>query len=211
MYSMMCDPFTPISVLQRVRVVHSWVKLHDLPCNIREQQFRMVRKILHTNTLNTLNTLNMFICMSCIADNRVVLDSKMRVMADGAMACTNCKKMDTVIRINTLGRIVEIKKNNFYYCLFCMRVHVWSSTGCEFHSCELSAKTLTRPVVARCCHYCSRTNGIETVSILDDELGVMQDISLCPRHLPQEHRLKYVDNLHDLRKSVKEKLNRLHV
>lgn len=211
MYGMMLCPGTPIAVFQRVRLVQSWVKLHDLPCNIREEQFRMVRNTLHTNTLNTLNTLNMYVCMACVSENRVVLDSKMRVMADGSMACTNCKQLDTVLRINTLGRIVEVKKTNFYYCLFCMRVHVWAATGCEFHTCSLSTKALVAPPVVRNCHYCARTNSIETVSILDDEMGVMQEISLCARHMPHEQRLKYVDNLHQLRQAVKDKLNRVQV
>jgi len=173
---------------------------------------RGAEQALHEDTLNTLNTIYMHICLVCVVNCRVSLDIKMRVMANGTTGCTTCHNIGTVVRICTLGRIVRVRDSAFYFCSCCMRVHAWTASGCEFQPCERAQRP--RGAVAppgRSCYFCARTNNIEAVSVLDDEHGVMQELSLCGRHMPFEQRMKYVENLDQLRQAVRDKLNRVHV
>ena len=143
--------------------------------------------------------------------NRVCLDVKMRIMADGSTSCTTCQHAGTVVRICTLGRIVRVRDTAFYFCVCCMRVHQWTATGCEFEACTRARRLRAASAApsGRSCYFCARSNNVETVRVLDDEHGVMQELSLCGRHMPFEQRMKYVENLHQLRVAVHDKVHRV--
>jgi len=186
--------------------IQSWVSIFELPRNIRKTQLQIVSKILHDDTVNTIQTLFMHICMACVVNDRICLDTKMRVMANGRATCTTCSQHQCVVRIYVLGRVVRIKQNAFYYCSACMRVHAWRATGCEFSHCHLhQAKKITQPRV-KCCAFCTRTNNLEALSVLDDERAILQQIFICNRHMPSQHVLPYIDNLQGLKTAVTEKI-----
>ena len=115
------------------------------------------------------------------------------------------------MRVCTLGRIVRVRDSAFYFCVTCMRVHAWRATGCEFAGCVLDRRPAAVAAPSRSCYFCARTNAIETVLVLNDERGVMQEVNLCMRHMPFEQRMKYVDNLHQLRQAVRDRVNRVQV
>jgi len=183
------------------------VHIYELPENIRAVQVTAVRRTLHHDTINTIKTIYMHICMACVANNRICLDTKMRMMADGRASCTSCLNQGCVVSVCVFGRIVRIKQSSFFYCPTCMRVHAWKSTGSEFTYCPLKLAKTTTPAPSKCCRYCTRTNSIETISVLDDEKAAIQEVMLCSRHMPLEHSIPYIDNLHCLRLAVKEKIS----
>jgi len=208
-YTVLAHPALSIAEAHRVKTVHDYVGLHELPSNIRRAQIAKIRKILHNDTLNTINTISMKICMKCVLGGRVVLDPVMRVMASGQSSCTVCKHDSRVVSICTVGRIVRIHCTSFYYCVFCMRVHLWRSTGTEFMCCALAAARPRALSPLACCVCGVKSNTVACIRVLDDELGVMQDVPLCHRHMPQEHVLRWVDNLAQLRDAVARKYTKL--
>ena len=209
-YTMLANPSIGIVDANKIKVLHEYIGLHDLPSNIRQAQIATIKNILHNDTLNTINTISMKICMKCVINKRVVLDAQMRVMASGQAYCTTCKNDSFVVSICTIGRIVRVHTTSFYYCIYCMRVHEWKSSGTEFMKCEFSLRK-TKTCIALSCCFCSvKSNTVASTPILDDELGVIQHVALCHRHMPQDHVLRWVDNIEELRIAVHSKYNKVN-
>jgi len=209
-YAMLATPCLKLPGAYRIKQIHDFIGLYQLPYNIRHAQLTKIKNIIHNDTLNALSTMSMKICLTCVSRNRVCLDPGMRVMANGRASCTVCKDHSCVVGICTVGRIVRIRDTSFYYCIYCMRVHTWKSLGTEFSGCEsaVSARQPLAPV--RSCHFCAKINSVNTIRVLDDELGVIQEVPLCQRHMPMEHALRWVDNLEHLRVAVSAKLQRVN-
>jgi len=205
-YFMFASPGMDLRRAHRIQQIHAAVRIHELPANLRSGQLAAVRRKMHVDTVNTIKTLYMYICMRCVLNNRVCLDTKMRVMADGRATCTTCLETECMVRVCVLGRIVRVGHCFFFYCATCMRVHTWKSSGSEFTQCRVPLARESAPAVAKCCCYCSRTTAIDTIRVLDDELGVIQEVMLCSRHMPHEHILPLIDNMHSLRSAVLEKV-----
>jgi len=128
-------------------------------------------------------------------NKRVVLDAQMRVMASGQAYCTTCKNDSFVDSICTIGRIVRVHTKSFYYCIFCMRVHEWKSSGTEFMKCVFAVPKTKTCLPLLCCFCSVKSNTVASTPILDDELEVIQHVALCHRHMPQDHVLRWVDNV----------------
>ena len=209
-YTMLATPSIGIVEATQIKVLHEYIGLHSLPSNIRHAQIAKIKNVFHNDTLNTINTISMKICMRCVINKRVVLDPQMRVMASGHSCCTTCKHESFVVSICTVGRIVRVHTTSFYYCIFCMRVHLWKSTGNEFMQCAFAVAKKKTPIPLSCCFCNVKSNTVSSIPILDDELGVIQNIPLCHRHMPQEHVLRWVDNIEELRIAVHNKYNKVN-
>ena len=66
-------------------------------------------------------------------------------------------------------------------------------------------------VAGKSCHVCSRSTGVTRTQVLDDKLGVMQEVVLCVRHRPLAFQEASVYNLYSLRKAIIYKLNQYRV
>lgn len=208
-YSLKFDANCDLFLSYQCKQIQSWITLHSLPKNITQKQVEVICHHVHQDTVNVMTSIYLHICLSCVANNVTNLDTKMRVMANGSLSCTNCMHGRCVVSISCVGRIVSIRSKKFYYCHQCLRVHVWNSKGTEFHSCEFGSHKVDHTQKIKSCQYCTRSNTVETINILDDKLGVLQEVALCAKHMPLQHRIKYIDNLESLRIEVSNKIKKV--
>jgi len=136
-----------------------------------------------------------------------VLNKKMRVVSDNRCFCSECDDDAYVVRVCTLGRIVKVRAQFYYFCSFCCSTHEWLSTGHEFSSCSRTATRVQPAACAKCC-LCTRSTSLSPWQVLDDALGVQRDLMLCPKHRPLAHQESSVYNIQTLRLAVLHKVNR---
>ena len=201
--------WTTVNNIQRI---HQMINVTVLPRNIVQQQAEYVLRTFHTNSSSLYNCLWLNICLRCVCDNaRFTRNTKMRIMSSGESFCSVCRSNSLVVPISALGKIIEIQSVRFYYCVFCTCIHEWKATGYEFMACATQGEHVVSSVAGKSCHVCSRSTGVTRTQVLDDKLGVMQEVVLCVRHRPLAFQEASVYNLYSLRKAIIYKLNRYRV
>ena len=178
--------------VMRAHAVQDIVQIYALPFNAVYEQSLSLRRHVKTNTVAAVNACFMYVCLQCTNN---VPDKSLRTGTRGAVVCGSCQEEDYIVKINLLGRIVSIHTHKFYLCPFCVRVHRWTGTGHELTSCSICIPT---HIEEKGCRICTHTNSSNSVHVLDSHLGAMQRITLCNRHMPYEHQLRYVHDIESL-------------
>ena len=149
----------------------------------------------------------LFVSLRCAcASNKFVLNKKMRIMSNGRCFCSECDNDQCVLRVCTLGRIVKVHSQFFYFCCFCCSTHEWTSLGHEFNNCSRALCEVPTASPPRCC-LCVHGTSLSPWQVLDDSLGVLRDVLLCPKHRPLAHQQSSVYNVQTLRLALLHKLN----
>ena len=192
----------------KIQGIHQVVTTTSLPDNILRMQARHLAKISLVNSNCLLQSTMLFVCMRCACSaGKFVLNKKMRVVSDDRCFCSECDDDAYVVRVCTLGRIVKVRAQFYYFCSFCCSTHEWLSTGHEFSSCSRTATRVQPAACAKCC-LCTRSTSLSPWQVLDDALGVQRDLMLCPKHRPLAHQESSVYNIQTLRLAVLHKVNR---
>lgn len=195
-----------IDILQRIRVIHNTIKWHSLPQNVVRQQCVALHKALFQDTNIHARSCFLHQCLKChFVHGCGKLSGQLRTDSDGQVSCCACASSDTMVRVNVLGRIVQLYDKKFYFCHFCLSVHRWTSCGQEFTCCNHKQKQIAiRP---RQCLLCARVHNLHDMAVLDDYLGVKQTFLLCGRHMPWSHQLNGIYNFETLNKAVQFKMS----
>jgi hypothetical protein len=194
-----------------VQRIHGVVSVHSLPANLMRMQARHLADVCRVNSNCISQSTLLFVCLKCACgQTKFALNKKMRVMSDGQCFCTHCDSSEHMLRVCTLGRIVQVRTQNFYFCTFCCSTHEWAANGHEFTHCARTVCTGSAAPPAKCC-ICARNSSVSAWSVLDDKLGVLRDVHLCPRHKPLAHQESAVYNIQTLRAAMLHKLNRYRV
>ena len=194
-----------------VQRIHEVVRVTFLPANLMRMQARHLAEVCRVNSNCISQGTLLFVCLRCACGpSKFVLNKKMRVMSDGQCYCTECDSSTWVLRICTLGRIVQVRTQCFYFCRFCCGTHEWGANGHEFTHCARAASCQHAPAPPRCC-ICARSNSLATWPVLDDKMGMLRQLPLCPKHKPLAHQQHAVYNIQTLRQAVLHKLNRYSV
>jgi len=166
---------------------------------LKKRQTASLRKMCANNTIMATHSLYCYVCFGCI-DTFTQLDSKMRLHDGRHVHCQHCNSHQHVVRINCFHSIVSIKHIKYFWCPFCRVVHKWPASGYELHRCDLQEhpQVHTKSV----CAVCSKNMNIETFSLLDRTLGIMQTVSLCFKHRPWPHQMPYVYDIASFRDAV---------
>ena len=197
--------------IHHVQNIQGVIEVKSLPLNLLRMQARHVAKMCSTNSTCIQQGMFLFVCLRCACNSvKFVLNKKMRIMSDGQCCCPECDDSTHVVRICTLGRIVKVRSLFFYYCSFCCSTHEWNANGHEFSSCDRVLSHTATGKVRTCC-MCARSTSITPWSVLDDGVGVIRDLFLCPKHRPLAHQQKSVYNIQSLRLAVLHKMNRYKV
>jgi hypothetical protein len=101
---------------------------------------------------------------------------------------------------DTLGHLVKVYSDYYYFCVDCSRVHCWCGTGSELSSCPWKEQ---KNHMHRNCAVCSRTQMLSCVSVFDKSLGIMQSLFLCSKHCPPQVHMGCVHDLCALRRLIK--------
>lgn len=194
-----------IDAVSLAETIRDTIKVHVLPHNIVQEQCVKLHRALAHDTIVFFHSIFLYQCLRCRSNlSSGKTNSRLRTDAAGCVSCCVCKSHDSVVRINVLGRIVEVFEQKFYFCHFCMGVHRWMGTGREFSKCTLHEPVKKSP--PRQCKLCPRVHNLQEMCVLDDTLGIRQCFFLCGRHMPLSHQQHLIYNFETLNKSIEFKM-----
>ncbi len=185
--------------LVELQTIQSLVTREALVLELQELQTASLKRVWAENTVMATKSLHCYVCFGCI-DAFTQLDRKMRVHDGRVVHCQTCNSHRHIIRINCFHSVVRIKDVKYFWCPFCRVVHTWPASGHEMHRCDLHD---AQPARTKCvCLVCRKNVNIETFSLLDRRLGIMQTVSACFKHRPWPHQMPYVYDLASFRDAV---------
>jgi hypothetical protein len=187
---------TQLLALKRIQRI---VTRDAFVCEMQALQTASLRSLCTESTLMATKSLFCYVCLGCI-DAFTQLDRKMRLHDGEHVHCQTCNSHEHVVRINCLHAIVSIKDTKYFWCPFCRVVHKWSASGFEMHRCDVQPEVCTQS--KRACFVCRKNMNVETFTLLDRRLGVMQTASLCFKHRPWPHQMPYVYDIVSFRDAV---------
>jgi len=197
--------------LLQVQRIHGVVSTAPLPANVLRMQAQHIVRASQVNSNCLPQSTMLFVCLRCAcASSKFVLNKKMRIMSDGSCFCPVCDDDQFVLRVCSLGRMVKVHSQFFYFCCFCCSTHEWFASGHEFGSCCRARCEAPAASPPRCV-MCARTTSLSPWEVLDDGIGMLRDVMLCPKHRPLAHQQDSVYNIQTLRLAVLHKLNRYRV
>ena len=171
------------------------VRKYALPVLMQQKQFsEMQTQALNNSTIVQRSLLH--VCLRC-NQQHVATSNNMRINFMLAPMCVRCNSSEFVFVADTLGHLVRVFRQYYYFCSICHRVHAWAGVGNEFFTC-IHARPEPR---RRHCAVCFRTMHLTPKSIFDKRLGVMQSFFLCGKHCPPT--TAYAHDLTSLRRLVK--------
>ena len=181
--------------------IRSQVRYSVLPQNVVQAQISALRKAMMRDSVKYASSFYMHVCVQCLQNKGNRSKQMLRTNSKQQAFCHICKDSSYILCLNALGRLLHCMDDVFYYCPFCLQVHLWHSTGTEFSQCALLNDSNIHSK-SKNCLICSRTNSLHAVSALDSALGVMQHMHLCSRHVPFTHQLPFVHDLHALAEAM---------
>lgn len=174
------------------------IQIHALPYTMQRAQAAAVAHHAQHSTMTTYQSTFMYYCLRCQQhSSSTIASAKMRVR-DSHVYCADCNCRDSIVKIQTVGRLVSIFGNVFYYCVCCKQVHVYQSGTCDVETCSRVRPACHKPTNTSVCMVCQRNTNSTPLQVLDDELGLTQTLSLCPNHRPPAHEHHVVQNLQAL-------------
>ena len=185
--------------LVAMKEIQNLITRQPLVLQFQEIQMESLKHMSSDNTVMAAKSLYCYVCFGCI-DTFTQLDSKMRVHDGSVVHCQNCNSHEHIIRINCFHSIVCIKDTKYFWCPFCRVVHKWLASGHEMHKCDLQD---THEVRAKSvCVVCHKNTNIETFTLLDRKLGIMQTVNVCFKHRPWPHQMPYIYDISSFRDAV---------
>jgi predicted SprT family Zn-dependent metalloprotease len=185
--------------LVTLKEIQNIITRYPLVLELQKLQIESLKNLSSENTVTAAKSLYCYVCFGCI-DTFTQLDSKMRVHSGSVVYCQNCNSHEHIIRINCFGSIVCIKESKYFWCPFCRVVHKWSASGYEMQRCDLQDTTEVR--AKSVCVVCRKNTNIETFTLLDRKLGILQTVNVCFKHRPWPHQMPYIHDISSFKDAV---------
>lgn len=169
---------------------------YPMPVLIQHRQFQHVQSMSSAMNNQTLTVRSLlYVCLRCNQKHPHANDD-MRMQYPGSPICRHCNSSAFVCVADTLGHLVSVYDNYYYFCTWCSRVHAWRGTGSEMTKCPWAGEHAAAP--RRQCTVCVRTMLLSSVCVFDKRLGVFQSMLLCSRHCPATSLMRSVHDLEAL-------------
>ena len=193
-----------LEFLRDVNTLTAITSTSALPFNLKHAQITAYKEYLAANgPLGTKSSVISFCVRCAVSREKGGMFLNMRCADNDVVSCGTCKSADSIISINTLGRIIRILDQYFFFCSTCFNVHEWMNNGREFAGCDMSSICPVETTSKNCClcskHFC------DVWSVFDDRLGIMHDVRLCKWHCPDDHFKSCIYNLSSLWNCVRER------
>ena len=132
--------FNDIVSIQKV------IQVFPLPTNLQLMQIACLNKRLEICERSAINGTKIYLCVSCIARGPKIFDPCMMKgmckmnFQTGKLLCAYCHTSE-ILCVNTIGRVVMIRNQRFYYAPCCGSVQLYTAAGGEFQE-KLDVLTL---------------------------------------------------------------------
>ena len=186
-----------------IYMIHSQFAVVLLPYNLYQMQARKIIAHGRHNSKGVHASLFLYYCVYCQEKNGVsILNAKMRIHGTH-VSCVKCGNNDTILKINTAGRVINIHNTSFYFCHQCLRIHAWDPSNPDIFSCAFKFQTSEQQnCTVEKCLLCAKTTNTAKMNVLDDQLGLIQNLTLCSFHTPREHEKHVIYNLDSFEKYI---------
>jgi len=196
------NPDLDSAQLFSLKAIQNIITRDVLVLQLQHMQMIALRKMCAENTVMAAKSLYCYVCLGCV-DVFTQLNRKMRLYNGSVVHCKTCDSHEHIVTINCFHSIIRIKDTKYFWCPFCRVVHTWPASGFEMHSCQLQTHAHVRKKAV--CFICRKTMNIETFTLLDSKLGVIQTVHLCFKHRPWPHQMPYIHDLLSFREAVVQK------
>lgn len=196
---------TSIQMARQIQDIQDSIQIYPLPSNLQQQQFAFARQNILRKGRQVINTFSVFVCFKCLIlkpKQSMQIDRKMRSDSQGNFYCSLCNCNEFVVEINTLGRLVKLTQNYYFYCIHCQEIHSTNNLS-NFTSCPQykapSSYQKNKPVIcgSMCC-LCDKKSNTQQLSVLDDKLGIQTNLYFCSWHYPFENMHSCIYNYESL-------------
>jgi hypothetical protein len=130
----------PLLKLEEVHDLQSSVVRWALPVELQQQQYELIRAAELSSGMQGIKHRTLLcICMRC-QEKHPTTSGNMRLVHGQASLCIHCASNTFTVCVQTLGCIVRIKHDSYYFCRFCCGVHAWNGNG-VFQVCPAARET----------------------------------------------------------------------
>lgn len=173
---------------------------YPMPVLIQHRQFQHVQSMSSVANNHTLFVRSLlYVCLRCNQKHPHAKDD-MRMQYPDIPICRFCNSSAYVCIADTLGHLVSVYDNYYYFCTECSRVHTWRGTGSEMTKCPWAGEQPGQ--MRRHCAVCVRTMLLSNVVVFDKQLGIFQHMLLCSKHCPPPPLMRSVHDLGALRRLI---------
>jgi hypothetical protein len=203
-----------------VSVVHQMIHVYQMPSNIVMRQVQALLKHFNGDSMLLNSVCKKSICLKCICNIKqassahTILNNSRMCLQSCELRCNKCSNSDSLVTINMLGKMLQIERHMYFICPFCIKVHLWNSTGTEFMSCAAMSTAIetkknghiVRPTPKRSgkrqytCFVCQKQSNTINMSLVDVANFKMKNISLCSKHYVPLHFHRFITNVRHLHK-----------
>jgi hypothetical protein len=169
---------------------------YSLPVLLQHKQFAHIERMsLMVNNRTVVSRSLLHVCLRC-NQKHPHAKGDMRIQFPDKPICKHCNSSAYVCVADTLGHLVRVYSNYYYFCIECSRVHIWRGTGNELGMCPWGRE---QGGPRRHCAVCLRNVQLISVCVFDKALGIMQNFFLCHKHSPPAPLMRSVHDLAALR------------
>ena len=174
------------------------VQKYPLPLQMQNQQFsHVMAKSQRVGASTTVYRSLLYVCMCCCQQYPSIANN-MRMDFLHKPLCVHCNSNSNILITDTLGHLVRVFRQYYYFCTICDRVHLWQGKGYELFACSFQPRAPAR----KHCVVCWRINMLSNHNCFDKKLGVMQNFFLCAKHCPAAIQCAYAYDLTSLRRLI---------
>ena len=123
------DPATH-NCVNATNIVEQALHTRMLPWNMVRAQAARTADKYSTSTFPITSVCEKHICIKCVLsiNTRIIPRvSKLRMKtSDGKLSCANCNSVDTVLRVNVLGKLLNIRNTAYFGCHECTSLHEYN-------------------------------------------------------------------------------------
>jgi hypothetical protein len=190
--------------------------IHQLPPNLAKLQLSALSARMRVCERSALSGSVLYVCIACVMANQQTICRKGRAfptrgqckldLDSNSLLCSVCQS-NSIISVNTFGRIISLRNHRFYLTPCCCTVQIYTGRGDEFQitpeTCtHKQVKTSTKTTKKRC-ELCSNIALPEPHISVDHLTGEQHYTYLCQRHTPHSDTLKHVTNWRQLQDEIR--------
>ena len=194
-----------INMARQIGEIQNSVQIYQLPSNLQEQQFSLAQNNILRKGKQVLNTFSIFVCFKCLIvkpKQNMQIDRKMRSDSQGNFYCSRCNCKKFVVEINTLGRLVKLMQEYYFYCIHCQEIHSTNNlsnfTSCPLYNFQSNEEKNKSVMSGSMCCLCDKKSNTQQLSVLDDKLGIQTKLHFCSWHYPFENMHSCIYNYESL-------------
>ena len=196
---------TTINMARQIQEIQNSIQIYPLPSNLQQQQFELARNNILRKGRQIVNTFSIFVCVKCLIakpKQSMQIDRKMRSDSQGNFYCSRCNCNNFVVEINTLGRLVKLMQDYYFYCIHCQEIHstnnLFNFTSCSRYNAQSNTEKNKSVVRGSMCCLCDKKSNTQQLSVLDDKLGIQTNLYFCSWHYPFENMHPCIHNYESL-------------